>query len=140
MPDTGARLDRIETAIHSLTGATGQLVRNTDTLVQGLASDRAAFRESLRELNGFVAVAGIALERVEGQIERLTVQVDRVDRQLEQLTIKVDTLTAVVETGFTRMARALEENNRLITENNAVMRRLIEVLARGRGNGEGAPP
>ena len=130
MPDLDARLDRIEQAIHSLTGVTGELARENRTLVQGLASDRTAFRETLRELNGFVATAGLALERLERQVSRLA---------------------EITEAGFTRLQLALAENNRLIAENNQLIvennrqiaentdaiRRLLDILRRGRENGEG---
>lgn len=132
MPEIEGRLDRIEQAVLGLTGVTGDLARTSHALVQGLASDRGAFRETLRGLDGFVATAGIALARLERQLERLERQVGR--------------LAEITETGFARLQLALEENNRLIVENNrliaennAVIRRLLEILTRGRGNGEGLP-
>jgi regulator of replication initiation timing len=125
MPHLDARLDRMENAIHGLTSVTAELVRENRALVQGLAGDRAALRETLHELSGFVATAGIALERLERQVGRLA---------------------EITEAGFARLELALLENNRLILENNrlilennAVIRRLLDILARGRGNGEGPP-
>jgi uncharacterized coiled-coil protein SlyX len=109
----------------SLTGVVADLVRETRALHHDVAADRQLLRESLRELNGFVATAGIALERLERQVGRLA---------------------EIVEVGFTRMQLALEENNRLIAENNRridenneAIRRLLDILARGRGNGGGPP-
>jgi hypothetical protein len=146
MPDLDERLTRIEQAIHGLTGVTGELVRENRALVQGLASDRAMLRETLRELSGFVATAGFALDRLERQVGRLA---------------------DITEAGFTRMQLALAENNRLIQDNNRliqdnnrlilennrlileinrridevveVIRRLLDILRRGRENGEGPP-
>jgi hypothetical protein len=97
----------LERAIQTLTGVTTELVRENRTLVQGLASDRSMFRETLRELSGFVATAGVALTRVEDQIGRL--------------------------------AGMMAENNRRIAENNEVIRRLLDILRRGRQNGGGPP-
>ncbi len=56
-----ARLDRIEQYILSLAGVTGELSREVRSLVQGLVAVRAAFRETLRELSGFVATAGLEM-------------------------------------------------------------------------------
>src|SRR5437867_2248942 len=98
----------LEQAMQTLTGMTAELVRENRALVQGLAADRTHFRETLRDLSGFVATAGVALERLERQIARLA---------------------EVVEAGFTRLQLAIEEtsretqqrlaeNNRLIADNN----------------------
>jgi uncharacterized coiled-coil protein SlyX len=106
-------------------GVTGELVPEERTLVQGLAADHAAFRETLRELSGFVATAGL---------------------EIGQLTRQVQRMVEVSESGFTQIRallgennRQIVENNRRIEENNAVIRRLIEILARGRGDGQGLP-
>jgi len=122
----------LEQAIHSLTGVVAELARENRAIAQQLASDRTALRETLRELNGFVATAGVSLDRLERQVSRLT---------------------ETTEVGFTRLQLAAQDNNRLIAENNqliaqnnglivennAVIRRLLDILARGRGNGEGLP-
>ena len=120
-----ARLDRIEQHLQTLAGATGEMAREVWVLVQGLAADPAAFRETLRDLSGFVATAGLEMEQLRRQVQRLA---------------------EVTETGFTHMQTLLGANNRLITENNrqigennAVIRRLLEILARGRGDGQGLP-
>lgn len=132
MADQETRLDRIEQHIERLTGVTGEMAREVRVLVQGLAADRAAFRETLRDLSGYVATAGLAMDRLERQMQRLA---------------------EITETGFAEMRTTLGENNRLITENNrqitennrlimennAVIRRLLDILARGRGDGEGPP-
>ena len=143
----------MEQAIQALTKVTGELVRENRALVQGLAADRGVFRETLRELSGFVATAGIALERLERQIERLEQQVSR--------------LVDMVAAGFARLESAMGENNRLIldnnhlildnnhlildnnrmivesnrliADNNTVIRWLLDILARGRGDGGGLP-
>lgn len=125
MPDVEARLDRIEQNIERLAGVTGEMAGEVRALVQGLAADRTAFRETLRELSGFVATAGLAMERLERQVQRLA---------------------ETTEVGFAEMRtmlgennRQMAENNRLILENNVVIRRLLDILARGRGDGEGLP-
>ena len=41
--------------------------------------------------------------------------------------------------GFAEMRSMLGENNRLILEKNVVFRRLLDILARGRGDGEALP-
>jgi len=132
MPEIEGRLDRIEQHILSLVGVTSELVREQRSLVQGLAADRVVFRETLRELSGFVATAGLEMGQLSRQVQRLA---------------------EITERGFARMQDGLGENNRLITENNrliresnrridennAVIRRLLEILARGRGDGQGLP-
>ncbi|MBI2217775.1 MAG: hypothetical protein HYU51_10790 [Candidatus Rokubacteria bacterium] len=136
----------LEQAIHSLTGVTAELVREHRELVQGLNSDRGVFRETLRDLSGFVATAGVVLERMDRQVERLGAQMERLELQMERLAQQVGRLAEITEAGLTRMALAFEETHRLIAENNqrieetnAVIRRLLDILARGRGNGEGPP-
>ncbi len=151
MPDLDARLDRIEQAIHSLTGVTGELARENRTLVHGLASDRAGFRESLRELNGFVATAGLALERLERQVSRLA-EITETGFTRLQLTLAennrqivennrqiVENNRQIVESNrqIVENNRQIVENNRLIAENTDAIRRLLEILRRGRENGEG---
>ena len=118
MPDTDTRLDRIETILERLVGVTGEMARELRSLVQGLAADRDAFRQTLRDLSGFVATAGL---------------------EMSQLTRQMGRLVEITETGFAQMQTLLGENNRLIVENNAVIRRLLEILARGRRDGEGPP-
>ena len=119
MAGTEARLDRMDEPIQALAGAVGEMAREIRGLVQRLAADRASFRETLREMSGFVATAGLEVGRLGGQIDRLA---------------------EITEAGFTQMQVALAENNRLITENNAAIRRLLDILARGRGDGERPPP
>jgi hypothetical protein len=58
---------------------------------------------------------------------------------LDRLERQVSRLAETTEVGFTRMQLALQDNNQLIADNNAVIRRLLDILARGRGNGEGPP-
>jgi uncharacterized coiled-coil protein SlyX len=132
MPDGETRLDRIEQILQTLTGVTGELAREVRALVQNLEADRRLFRETLRELSGFVAAAGL---------------------EMQQLARRIDRLAEITETGFAEMRislaennrqiaennRQIAENNRLITENNAAIRRLLDILARGRGDGEGLP-
>ena len=121
-----ARLDRIEQHILSLTGVTGELAREVRSLVQGLAADRAAFRETLRELSGFVATAGLELDQLTRQVQRLGELVGENNRQITENNRQI-----------AENNRQIVENNRLIAENNSVIRRLLDILARGRGDGQG---
>ncbi|MBI2218338.1 MAG: hypothetical protein HYU51_13685 [Candidatus Rokubacteria bacterium] len=157
MPDVDARLERIEQAIHSLTGVTGELARENRTLVQGMASDRTAFRETLRDLNGFVATAGLAFERLERQVGRLAeiteVGFTRMQLAIEgisrELSEKITENNRQIAENSRQIAennrridetnRRIDENNRRIDENIEAIRRLIEILRRGRENGEGPP-
>lgn len=136
MPDLDARLEQMQQAIHSLTGVTGELARENRAFVQGLASDRTLFRETLRDLNGFVATAGVALDRLERQVGRLA-EVTEVGFTRMQLAIEAvnrDLGEKIVENG-----RQIVENNRRIDETTEAIRRLIDILRRGRQNGEGPP-
>ncbi len=117
MPDE-APWDRLAQHLQALTGATGEMAREVRALVQGLASDRAVFRETLRELSGFVATAGL---------------------EMQQLTRQVTRVAETTETGFTQLRTLMAENNRQILENNSLIRRLLDILARGRGDGQGMP-
>ena len=139
MPDLDARLDRIEAAIHALAGVTGELVRENRALVQGLTADRAVLRETLRELSGFVATAGIALERLERQVSRL---VDTFEAGFARLELAIGENNRLIGENNRLVVennRLVVENNRLIADNNAVIRRLLDILARGRSDGEGSP-
>jgi hypothetical protein len=153
MAEVEARLDRMEQAIQSLAGITGELAREVRGLAQGLASDRAMFRETLRELSGFVATAGLELERVGRRIERLA-EVTEVGFTRLELSIAennreiTDNNRHITENNrqliennrlIAENHRQLIENNRLIAENSAAIRRLLDFLTRGRGNGEGPP-
>lgn len=143
MPDLDARFDSLEHAMHSLAGMVGELVRENRALTQGLASDRAIFRETLRELSGFVATAGIALDRLERQVARLVEVTGAGFARMELSFQETQRLIAETSRETQRMIadnnRLIVDNNRLIAENNAVIRRLLDILARGRGNGEGPP-
>ena len=123
MADDEAQRDRLAQHLQALTGATGEMAREVRALVQGLAADRAVFRETLRDLSGFVATAGIAMERLERQVQRLA--------ETTEVGF-AETRTLLAENN-----RQIAENNRLIVENNAFIRRLLEILARGRGDGQG---
>jgi Na+/phosphate symporter len=134
----------MEHAIHALTGVTAELVRENRALVLGLAADRGAFRDTLRELSGFVATAGIALERLERQVSRVADTVEAGLARLESAMgennrlirdnngLILDNNRQIVENN-----RLVVENNRLIAENNTVIRRLLDVLARGLGDRDG---
>ena len=137
MPDIETRLDRIEQHLQTLAGATGEMAREVRSLVQGLAADRAAFRETLRDLSGFVATAGLVLERAERQVQRLAETTEAGFAHLQ--TLSGETNRQIVENNrqIAENNRLIVENNRRIEENNAVIRRLLEILARGRGNGQG---
>lgn len=129
----------LEHAIHSLTGVVAELVRENRATNQLLAADRTALRETLRELNGFVATAGLALERLERQVSRLA-EITEVGFTRMQLALQENNrLIAENNRLIVENNRLIVENNRLITENNVVIRRLLDILARGRGNGEGPP-
>ena len=125
MPDVETRLDRIESHLERLAGITGELARDVRTLVDGLAGDRAAFRQTLRELSGFVATAGLEMNQLSRQIQRLA--------EVTEAGF-VATQAQIAET-----KRQIAENNREIAENNRSIRRLLDILARGRDNGEGPP-
>ena len=127
-----ARLDRIEHAIEALTGVTGQLARENHALVQGLASDRTVFRETLRELSGFVATASVALDRLERQVSRLAETIVLAIQENNRLIL--DNNRLILDNN-----RLIVDNNRLIAENNSVIRRLLDILARGRQNGDTPP-
>ncbi len=71
MAEIETRLDRIDQNIQTLASVTGAMAREVQSLVQGLATDRAAFHKPLRDLSGFVTTASLALERVESQVQRL---------------------------------------------------------------------
>jgi len=144
MPDIETRLDRIEQHLQTLAGATGEMAREVRSLVQGLAADRAAFRETLRDLSGFVATAGLVLERAERQVQRLAETTEAGFAHLQTLSGEtnrqiVENNRQIVENNrqIAENNRLIVENNRRIEENNAVIRRLLEILARGRGNGQG---
>ena len=136
----------LEHAIQTLTGVTGELVREHRTLVQGLAADRTFFRETLRELNGFVATAGIALERLERQVARLAEVTEIGFTRLQLATeethrLLVDNNRLIVDNNrlIADNNRQIVDNNRLIAENNEVIRRLLDILSRGRQNGDNPP-
>lgn len=160
MPEVEARLDRMEQAIQSLAGITGELAREVRGLAQGLASDRAMFRETLRELSGFVATAGLELERVGRRIERLAevteVGLTRLELSIAENNREItennrhitennrqitENNRQLIENNrlIAENHRQLIENNRLIAENSAAIRRLLDFLTRGRGSGEGPP-
>ena len=63
MPDVETRLERVEHYIDRLASVTGEMAREVRALVQGLADDRAALRETLRELRGFVATASRTMDQ-----------------------------------------------------------------------------
>ena len=151
MPEIEARLDRIEQHLQTLAGATGEMAREVHALVQGLAADRAAFRETLRDLSGFVATAGLEMNELRRQVQRLAEitetgfasvqtllgennrQIAENNRRIEENNRQIaENNRLILETN-----RRLEENSGRIEENNAVIRRLLEILARGRGNGQG---
>jgi hypothetical protein len=71
-----ARPDRIEQYILTLTGVTGELAREVRSLVQGLAADRIVFRETLRELRGFVATITLEIEQLTRELQRLAEMTD----------------------------------------------------------------
>ena len=137
--DDEAQWDRLAQHLQALTGATGEMAREVRALVQGLAADRAVFRETLRDLSGFVATAGIAMERLERQVQRLaeTTEVGFAETR----TVWSETSRQMAENNrlIGENNRLIGENNRLIVENNAFIRRLLEILARGRGDGQGLP-
>ena len=137
MPDIETRLDRIEQHLQTLAGATGEMAREVRSLVQGLAADRAAFRETLRDLSGFVATAGLVLERAERQVQRLAETTEAGFAHLQTLSGETNRQIAENNRQIAENNRLIVENNRRIEENNAVIRRLLEILARGRGNGQG---
>ena len=139
MADPETRLDRIEEHIERLTGITGEMAREVRVLVQGLAADRAAFRETLRDLSGYVATAGLAMDRLERQVQRLA---DITATGFAEMrTMLAENNRQITENNhlITENNRQITENNHLIMENNAVIRRLLDILARGRGDGEGLP-
>lgn len=121
----GARLDRIEQHILSLTGVTGEMARGVRDLVQGLAADRAAFREALREMSGFVATAGLEMNQLSRQVQRLGETTEAGFAQVQMLVAENN--------------RQVVENNQQIAENNVAICRLLDILARGRGDGQGPP-
>ncbi len=125
MADVETRLDRIEHQIERLAGVTGEMARELRSLVQGLAADRNLFRDTLRELSGFVATAGLEMNQLRRTVETGFSQMQMLLGENNRL--------------ITENNRQIAENNRQITENNAVIRRLLDILARGRGNGEGPP-
>lgn len=132
MPDPDSQLDRMERTMYSL-------ARDVGMFVQTATADRRMIHEALRELNGFTATAGIALDRLERQVEA-------VNRNIEAGFIQLQTAMAennrqVVENNrrIDESNRRIEENNRRIDENIEAIRRLIEILRRGRHNGD-APP
>ena len=101
----------LEQVIHSLTGVVTELARENRANAKELAADRTIPRETLRELNGFVAKASVALDRLERLVSRLA---------------------ETTEVGFTCVQLALQDNNQLIVANNAAIRRLLDILARAR--------
>lgn len=125
MPDIETRLDRIEAYLERFAGITGELARDVRALVEGLAGDRAAFRQVLRDLSGFVATAGLELNQL--------------DRRLQRLAEITEAGFAGTHTLLGENNRQIAENNREMAENNRVIRQLLDILARGRGNGEGPP-
>lgn len=137
MADIEARLDRMDAHIQALPGIVGELAREVRALVQGLAADRAVFRETLRELSGFVATAGLELDRLGRRLDRLAeiTEAGFTRMQLQLTEHFTETSRLIAENN-----RLIIENNRLITENNAAIRRLLDILARDRGDGEGPPP
>src|SRR5574341_278564 len=132
MADLDTRLDRMDQNIQMLAGATAEMARELRALVQGLAADRTAFRETLRDLSGFVATAGLEMQQLSGQMRRLA-------EITETGFARMQTLLAENNRQIVENNRQIAENNRLIADNNAVIRRLMEFLARGRGDGEGPP-
>jgi len=66
-----ARPDRTEQDIRALAGVTGELAREVRSLVQGLAADRVVFRETLRELSGFVAAISLEIKQLTRELQRL---------------------------------------------------------------------
>jgi uncharacterized coiled-coil protein SlyX len=153
MENIEERLDRMDAHIQALAGIVGELAREVRALVQGLAADRAAFRETLRELSGFVATAGLELDRLGRRLDRLTEITEagftRMQLQQEEATRLIAENNRLIAENSRQIAennrqiaennRQVVENNRLIAENNAVIRRLLDILARGRGDGEGPP-
>ena len=139
MPNIETRLDRIEQHPQALAGATGEMAREVRALVQGLAADRAAFRETLRDLSGFVASAGLTMERLERQVQRLTETTEAGFAETRTLWSEASRQSAENNRLITENNRLIAENNLRIEENNAVIRRLLEILARGRGDGQGLP-
>ena len=133
MADLETRLDRIEHQIERLAGVTGEMARELRALVQGLAADRGAFRETLRDLSGFVTTAGLEMSQLARHLQRLI-------EITEAGFSSMQTLLGDNNRLITDNNRQIAENNRLITENNSVIRRLLDILARGRGDGEGPPP
>jgi hypothetical protein len=127
-----ARLDRIEQHILSLAGVTGELAREVRSLVQGLATDRALFRETLRDLSGFVAAVGIEMGQLTRQLQRLGETTETGFAQMQMLAAENNRQIA-------ENNRQIMENNRLVVENNVAIRRLLDILARGRGDGQGPP-
>jgi chromosome segregation ATPase len=153
MPEIEPRLDRIESHIERLVGVTAEVAREVRSLVQGLASDRVAFRETLRDLSGFVATAGLEMNQLTRQIQQLaeitatgfaSVQttLSEINRQMAENNRQMAENNRQMGENNRQMAennRQMAENNRHIEENNQVIRRLLDILARGRGNGEGPP-
>lgn len=132
-----ARLDRMDAHIQALAGAVGEMAREIRALVQGLAADRTVFRETLRELSGFVATAGLELDRLGQRIGRLA---EITEIGFTQMQLHMRENNRLITEQFTEANRLIAENNRQIAENNAAIRRLLDLLARGRGDGEGPPP
>jgi methyl-accepting chemotaxis protein len=139
MADVETRLDRIEQHIERLASGTGEMAREVRTLVQGLAADRTAFRETLRDLSGFVATAGLTMEHLLRQVQRLAQITETGFTEMQTMLGENNRQITENNRQIAENTRQIAENNRLITENNAVIRRLLDILARGRGDGEGPP-
>jgi methyl-accepting chemotaxis protein len=139
MAELDARLDRIEQHIQTLAGVTGELAREVRGLVQSLAEDRAAFRETLRDLSGFVATAGLEMQQLTRQVQRLSEITESGFVRFQGMFGDNNLLITDNNRLITDNNRLIMENNRLIMENNAVIRRLLDILAKGRGDGEGPP-
>ena len=140
MPDVEARLDRIDSNIQQLASITGELVREVRALVQGAAADRVAFRETLRELSGFVATAGLEMNQLNRQIQRLAEITEAGFVATQAQIAQTNRQMAEMNRQMAENSNQMAENNRQISENNQAIRRLLDILARGRGNGEGPPP
>jgi methyl-accepting chemotaxis protein len=139
MAELEAGPNRIEQHIQTLASVTGELAREVRNLVQSLAADRAAFRETLRDLSGFVATAGLEMQQLARQVQRLSEITESGFVRFQGMLGEHNRLITDNNRLITDNNRLITENNRLIMENNAVIRRLLDILAKGRGDGEGPP-
>jgi methyl-accepting chemotaxis protein len=139
MAELDAGFDRIEQHLQTLAGVTGELAREVRNLVQGLAADRTAFRETLRDVSGFVATAGLEMQQLTRQVQRLTEITESGFLRFQAMFGETNRLITDNNRLITDNNRLITDNNRQITENNAIIRRLLDILAKGRGDGEGPP-